>query len=114
MFNIDLAWKEFNVSVPAVQSAVTLLITSTPIFGISCDNDLTIHCESEPTVEELDAVVSYWEALTLESIEATSYKTQAQIAEEADIARNLALESAKTKLSALGLSLDEIKAIIGA
>ena len=107
MFDINLNWKSFNVSLSAVQLAVEALITSVKVAGLSANSSLQIHCEFCPTDAEIAAVKSYWESLTAESPEVVNYKSQSAIKEE-----QLALKaSAVSKLKALGLSDAEISAM---
>ena len=81
--------------------------------GISAGQKLTVHFTSEPHEDETAAIELYWESLTETSEEHTSYQTGAQKAasEAADKAAKVA--SATAKLLALGLSADEVKAILG-
>ena len=113
-YDMNLNWHPFNVCVPEVQMAITPLVTSTLIVGISCNSALQIHFEAEPTQEEKEVVQLYWDSLTETSPEAVFYKTQSQINEEAGLAKESLLNSAKIKLQALGLTPEEVKATLGA
>jgi hypothetical protein len=133
MYSIDLPWKNFNVNLQAIDTWVRAN-HGEGYAGASADYDFSLHftddvpplapeaTEEEITAHEalvaaheakIQAIKDYWEGLNEESTEATSYQTAAQIAEAAAAAKAAALATAKTKLEALGLSADEVKAILG-
>lgn len=108
MFTLDLQWKEFNISLPKIREWVDANI-SAPCVGISANSKLEIHFSEEPSQADKDALQAYWEALDENSDEAQEYVSmQAILADKAAKAA-----SAKAKLAALGLTEDEIKAILG-
>ena len=112
MYNLDLQWKEFNISLPDVKAWLDVNV-STPSVGTSANSVFQLHFESEPSQGEKDAIQAYWDGLTAESDEAVNYQTGEQIkaAQEADKAAKIA--TASTKLQALGLTAEEIQAILG-
>lgn len=107
---LELEWKEFNVSLDAVNSWMQAN-AGEEYCGLSGNDKLQIHFENEPSAEEKEAIADYWEALDEESDEAVSYQSAEQIkaAVEADKAAKKAAASAK--LIALGLSQEEIDAL---
>ena len=112
MFNLNLSWKSFNVSCDSIKTWLEANV-ETEFLGMSANSSLQIHFEQEPLQEEKDNLQVYWDALSEESDEATSYQTGEQIkaAQEADKAAKVA--SASAKLAALGLTAVEIQAIVG-
>jgi len=110
--SIKVDWKAFNINANMVQAWGKAHLGSA-FCGISSDSALTFWFTSEPTPDEQAAIELYWESLTETSEEHTSYQTGAQKAasEAADKAAKVA--SATAKLLALGLSADEVKAILG-
>lgn len=111
MFDLVLPWKEFNVNLESVVNFAKLLDSN--CCGSSADVNFRIHFTETPEVETIEAIQELWDGLTEESEEVTSYKTSAQIQEEAANAQAIALASAKSKLAALGLNDEEVAAIIG-
>lgn len=104
---IDLQWKEHNVNLEMVNSK--LKQDCPKICGTQAASCLEVWFTEEPTQEEKDAVIAYWESLDEASAEATGYKSRAQI--EADVEAKR--QSAIAKFAALGLTDAEIAAIIG-
>lgn len=111
MKNIEMAWKEFNLNLEMVQSA-TKALAPDMILGVSAGSNLTIHCADEITEEQEQDIKDYLEALTNVSVEATSYKTASEIKTEQDAALTTKRASAQAKLMALGLTEEEVNAII--
>ena len=112
MFNLNLSWKSFNVSCDSIKTWLEANV-ETEFLGMSANSSLQIHFSTEPSQEEKDAINAYWDGLTDESDEAVNYQTGEQIkaAQEADKAAKIA--TASTKLQALGLTAEEIQAILG-
>lgn len=73
-----LSWKEFNVSISAV---ITALVSVCPLVqsNQACVDGLILYFSEEPSDEQKAAIQSYWDALTVESPEATGYHSQASI-----------------------------------
>lgn len=112
MFDVNLQWHPFNINIAIFLSEIDSLI-STPIVGTSANSVFQIHFSEQPTEEEIELIKMHWDELTEGSIEATSYKSAAQIKQEAEAEKQSLLSSARVKLAALGLSEAEINAIIG-
>jgi len=85
MFNIDLTWHPFPVSLASVEAWVKA--NTIDYVGNSSDTDLTLHFTSEPDDAAKAAVHAYWEALTEESPEAVAYMPQADISAAIEAAR---------------------------
>ena len=112
MFTLDLQWKEFNVSLEAVKTWLDANV-EIPSVGTSANSVFQIHFESEPSQSDKDAIQAYWDGLTEESDEAVNYQTKEQIKASADADRAAKLATASAKLAALGLTTEEIQAIVG-
>lgn len=111
MFTLDLNWKQFNISLPALRTWIDANI-ETPCVGISANSKLQIHFAAELSELDKNDLLSYWEAIDEESPEAVAYMTAEQIkaAEQAELQAKK--DSAKAKLLALGLTEAEIEAIL--
>lgn len=107
MFKIELQWKEFNIDLRALDAKMRLDYAS--YTGNQAYSILELWFSEELSQEDKDAIVAYWDGLTEESDEASSYESAADL--EAD--RIAKKASAKAKLEALGLTEDELKAILG-
>ena len=109
---MDLAWKEFNVNLADCEVQFKAL-GGAQYCGNQAHSVLELWFLEEQSQEEKDALTGYWDNLTDESDEAVNYQTGEQIkaAQEADKAAKLATASAK--LEVLGLTAEEIQAIVG-
>lgn len=112
MFALDLNWLTFPVNLDTVETWLKANAGEN-YKGNSADADLTLWFSEEPSDDIKLEIMAYWEALTSDSIEATGYKTAAQIKADLESAKNASLASATSKLEQLGLSADEIAAIVG-
>lgn len=112
MIPIQLKWLDFPVNLQAVD-AYMKINAGTSYSGISADYFLTLWFTESPEDGISEAITAYWADLTSESVEATSYKTAAQITADEETAKAALLASAQSKLTALGLTADEINAILG-
>ena len=110
--DINLQWPSFNVDLNTVDAWVKANAASGYI-GMSADYDLSLHYSSDPGDTVREAVAAYWAGLNSGSPEATNYESQASREAAAAAAKASALASATSKLEALGLSANEIKALIG-
>lgn len=110
--SMELTWKPFLVDLNLV-NVWARLHGGDNCTGISGEKQITIHFIEEPTQEVRTSIQSYWDLLTETSEEATSYQSSAQL--EIISASNKAakLVSATTKLLALGLTADEVSALLG-
>ena len=110
--SIKLDWKPFNLNMEMVEAHFRANLSSA-YKGNSGGTILELWYIAEPSEDDKAAIELYWESLTETSPEATSYQNAAQkaAANAADKASKLA--SASAKLLALGLSADEVKAILG-
>jgi len=87
MYKVELQWKEFNVDLDAVRAK---LETDYPdnYKGNQAYSVLELYFENEPTEEQRAAIQSYWDGLTDQSLEATSYCSQADMKAALDSARS--------------------------
>lgn len=105
--NMKLAWKEFNVNLAKIDADLRALEPS--YCGNSAGLDLTLHFTDVPSEEVQAEIAAMWDSLTEESEEAVSYKSSAEL--QADVEAKK--QSAAAKLKALGLSDEEVAAILG-
>lgn len=77
MHAIILSWKEFSVSILAIE---TYFIATYPNYrGNSADIALTLWFSEEPTDEDKSAIQAYWDGILVDSVEATSYVSAQQV-----------------------------------
>ena len=104
---MEMQWKEFNVDLRAVDAHMR---SSHPEYtGNQAAASLELWFSEALSEEDQSAVIAYWDDIHDDSAEATSYESAADLA--ADVAAKKA--SGKAKLAALGLSEDEIAALVG-
>lgn len=106
--DINLDWKGFNVDLNTIRAWMQANV-GTYFAGLSANTRLVAHFTAEPGDSARAAVASYWAALNNSSTEATAYKSMDQ--RDSDLAA--AAVSGKAKLAVLGLSDEEIAALIG-
>jgi len=111
MKTINLDWKEFNVNLNMVHEMAKLIDES--CCGLSANSQLQVHFVDNVSEEKEQELKDYWDSITEESDEAKSYKTQKQMDEEKEEANKAAKASATAKLKALGLTDNEISAMMG-
>jgi len=107
-YSIELEWKEFNVCLETVHAWMQAN-AGEHYRGSSADSKLRLHFVEEPSQEVKDDVAAYWEALDEESDEAANYMSAADRAAEVEAKK----ASGKAKLAALGLTAEEIAALVG-
>lgn len=111
--NINLKWLVFKVNLVSVDAWVRAN-TSSGYCGCSADSSgLHLHFTAQPSSQAKAAIQAYWNGLSISSSEATSYQSHAQILAAKAASKASLLASATSKLSALGLTSDEISALIG-
>jgi len=107
MYQVNLQWKEFNVDLKALDES---LRASYPNYkGNQAHSVLELWFDEEPSQEDKDAIEALWAALDPDDAMVESYKSAAQLKAASDAKR----ESGRAKLAALGLSEDELKALLG-
>lgn len=111
MKTIQLEWKEFNINLEKIHEMAKLIDES--CCGLFANSKLEVHFTNDISEEKEQELKDYWDSITEESEEAESYKTQEQINKEKKEADKLAKASATQKLKALGLTDDEISAMMG-
>jgi hypothetical protein len=107
-YSMKLEWKEFNLDMNSVEAWMENN-AGEHYCGNSAGSALELHFEEEPSQAEKDAIAAYWAALEEESDEALVYQSKAE--RDADKAAKKA--AGKAKLLALGLTEDEIAALVG-
>jgi hypothetical protein len=111
-FDINLQWQSFNVDLNTIHTWM-LANAGANYCGLSANNQLQVHFTADPGDSVAAAIASYWAGLTNASPEATNYMSESSRAAAAASNRAAKLASASAKLEALGLSADEIAAIVG-
>jgi len=107
MYSMKLEWKEFNVN---LQMFETWMKAASDLYvGNSADTALTLWFSEEPSEEVKDAVEIKWDEIDEMSEEAETY-VSAQDVLDAQVAKKA---SGKAKLLALGLTQDEVDALLG-
>lgn len=106
-FKIDLSWKDFSVDLNAVGDWLKANAGES-YCGTQAYSILEVWFTEEPDQNVKDAVALYWDELSPDSPEASSYKSQSDRNAEIEAKR----DSAKAKLKALGLSDDELAALM--
>jgi len=74
---IDYNWKNFSVNMEKVYVAIKAIDAN--CLSLSANYFMQVHFTEEPTEESKIAIQAYWDSLTEESIEATSYISKAEI-----------------------------------
>ena len=75
---LEFDWKEgLSINLGIVSNAIKALDVN--YCGCSADNNLRFHFLEVVTPETLAAIEAYWDGITAESVEVTSYKSDAEI-----------------------------------
>lgn len=111
-----LQWKEYSVNLEKVEDALKAMLGADYIgsSGIGAGSTthaegLHLHLSENVTDGQKSDIQDYWDAITEESEEATAYQSNAEI--EAIKATKKA--EGKAALIALGLTEDQVNAMIG-
>lgn len=109
---ISLNWLPFNVDLNTVRA--WMVANAGPNFvAVQAGTIIEIFFSSDPGADVNSAVQSYWAGLSESSPEATAYISRNDRKAAAVASRATIVASATAKLTALGLTADEISAIIG-
>lgn len=85
MKTIEIAWKEFNIDLEAIDARIREMLEETTFgekyHGNSADVSLRLHFQDSVTEEQISEIQAYMDGLDAESDEAQSYRTAAQVAE---------------------------------
>lgn len=111
-FDINLAWQSFNVDLNTINTWMKANAGGN-FCGLSANSVLQLHFTADPGGSVASDIAAYWAALDNSSPEATNYMSESDRQAAAASNRAAKLASASAKLEALGLSADEIAAIIG-
>jgi hypothetical protein len=107
-FSMKLDWKEINIDMNVVEAWLRAN-AGEHYCGNAAHTHLDLYFSEEPSQEEKDAILAYWEALDEESDEALAYMSREdRLADKA-----AKKEAGKAKLLALGLTEAEVAALIG-
>lgn len=107
MFMIKLEWKDFSVDLRALDAQ--LRADYEHYKGNQAHSYLELWFDEEPSQEDRDAIDALWAAIDENHAMAQSYESYQDVKAAADAKR----ASAKAKLEALGLTEDELKALLG-
>ena len=80
MYSIPLAWKAYNVNLAAVDTWIKTNIGEA-YLGNSADTKLTLWFSYEISEIQKQLVQDYWDDMTINSVEAESYVSQANISD---------------------------------
>jgi hypothetical protein len=108
VYNIEKEWKEHSISLPLFEEAVKL-VAGAGYCGNSAGEKLVLHFTAEPSEQEKADIDALWDAIDENHAIATGYVNAEAIA--AEVAAKKA--SGKAKLADLGLTPEEIQAILG-
>lgn len=111
-FDINLPWQSFSVDLNTV-NAWMVANAGAHYCGLSANSMFQAHFTQEPGDELRVEIASYWSALNTSSPEHTNYVSEADRVTAAASAKAAKLASATSKLEILGLTADEIAAIVG-
>lgn len=106
-FTLELEWQAFNIDLAAMETWFKAN-AGADYCGSSADTNLKLHFTAEPTQAIKDAIQTKWDSLTEISDEAVSYKSYTTLSSEKETAK----ASGKAKLAALGLTAEEIDALL--
>lgn len=90
MYTVDLAWKNFNVNLDAVEVWMKANAGGS-YLGNSADADLSLHFSAKPDDATLQHIQDYWDALSDSSTEVTTYASRQTIV---DAVASLRLDAA--------------------
>lgn len=107
MYKLELQWKEFKVNLSKIDQTLTELYPS--YAGNQAHSVLELWFKEDLTEDESKEIKQMWDSLTEESEEVKAYKSLNVIEEE----RKAKKQSAKDKLKKLGLTEEEIAALVG-
>lgn len=107
MYMMKLEWKAFNVDLAALD--VSLRAAYPHYAGNQAQAYLELWFNEEPSQEAKDAIDALWAAINAEHAMAASYQSAAQLKTAADSQK----ASARAKLAVLGLTTEELKALLG-
>lgn len=107
MQKLEMNWKSFNVNLQKLDQDLRALYPN--YVGNQAHRVLELWFKEEISEEIKAEIEKMWEDLTETSEKAVSYKSQSEISEE----QNNKKQSAKSKLKALGLTDEEILALMG-
>jgi len=111
MYKLELQWKEFNINLEVLDAKLRQDHAS--YSGNQAHNVLELWFTEEPSQEEKSNIQIYWDAITSESEEVTNYQSKEQIKAAKEVDKATKLVSAIAKLETLGLTAEEIQAILG-
>lgn len=98
MYQVDLAWKSFSLNMDAVEAWMRAN-AGDKYVGNSADTDLSLHFSEQPDGATIQHIQDYWDALTDQSSEATTYVPKATIAAALQAAREDAITKTWDQLS---------------
>jgi hypothetical protein len=99
MFALKLEWKPFNVSLQAVDAQARAVTAQ--YVGNSADTCLTLWFLDEPTSDQQQGVRDYWDRITEQSVEATSYVSQEEMTNRIRELRSVLAGKAWDEMSAV-------------
>lgn len=80
IYTMDFEWKNYNVNLSKVLEEIKELDSN--CIGVSGNSKMQAHFSEEPSEETKTAILAYWDGLTDQSAEATSYKSAEDVIEQ--------------------------------
>lgn len=106
-FMLKLEWKDCKIDLQALDQQ---LRASYPAYvGNQAHAHLELWFSEEPAQADKDAIKALWDSIDANHALSKSYKSM----DEIKAMQQAKKDSAKAKLSALGLDADELKALLG-
>jgi len=107
-FSLKLEWKDHPVDLEALDAWMRDNVGH--YCGNSADeNALTLHFAEVPAASAVASAKAKWESIKKTNAMAKSYQSREDVLKE----KAAKLDSAKAKLTALGLDADEVAALLG-
>jgi len=110
--DINLDWKAFKVDMNLVHAWLAKN-AGDKYCGCSANSQFQVHFTDEPGQDVRSAVVSYWNKINKKSAEYKNYQSAEDRRADVANAQAKAKASGLSKLKALGLTDDEINALMG-
>lgn len=101
MFKMELQWKEHKISLQLLEGEMR---KNPSYVGNQAHSVLELYFSEEPSEEQKEEILAFYDSMV-----EIDYKSKEQIESEKEAKK----EAAMAKLQTLGLTLDELKALLG-
>jgi hypothetical protein len=99
MYKIDYSWKNFNLNLNKITEELKELDAN--CLGIQGCSVMEVYFSEEPSEQTKTAIQAYWDGLTDQSVEATSYKSSEDIADQVTALKADAVTKSYDQLSTI-------------